>query len=263
MPTSPGTIPEAAPSEVGWPINHSFDNQPREHAGRSGDEGVGECLDGNAVGGKGRTGVEPEPTEPEDPGADHGEREVVRQHRFLLPTAPGSEHYRQRQRGCTGGHVHHCAAGEVEAAANGEPADVGAEHPRPGGNEHEQQPQLHERHPGRELHAVGNRSGDQGWGDRGEGEGEEDVSELGAAIIVGDRDVGQEQVVEPADQSVVTSRRPHPAPTSPNGSWSSDPSRHSYDFNGQQLEPLATGKTIGHMPEFKRTRSAHLDAQTS
>ena len=46
----------------------ALDDEPSQHCSRGGDEGVEERLGRNSVGAKGRTRVEAEPAEPQDPG---------------------------------------------------------------------------------------------------------------------------------------------------------------------------------------------------
>ena len=62
----------------------------------------------------GRAGVEAGPSEPQDAGADHRQRQAVRRHRPFGIATPDTEDDHHRQRRGTGVDVHHRAAGEVE-----------------------------------------------------------------------------------------------------------------------------------------------------
>ena len=54
----------------GVAVLDALDEQPAEHGGRGGEVGVHERLGGEAVGAEGRAGVEAEPAEPQDAGAE-------------------------------------------------------------------------------------------------------------------------------------------------------------------------------------------------
>ena len=77
---------------------------------------------GDAVGGERAAGVEAEPAEPEQAGAEQRERHVVRQQRRRPIVAPRADHHRRHQRGDAGVDVDDGAAGEVERAHLGQPA---------------------------------------------------------------------------------------------------------------------------------------------
>jgi hypothetical protein len=64
--------------------------------------------------------------------------------------------------------VHHRAAREVERAVHEQPAR-GMPHPVRDGAVDQQRPERDEQHEGRELHAIGDRAGDQRGGDDREG----------------------------------------------------------------------------------------------
>ena len=72
-------------------------------------------------------GVEAEPAEPQQAGAEHREGNVVRQDRVTAVILARTDHHRRDQRGRCGIDVHHGAAGEIERAHRGEKA--AAPHP--------------------------------------------------------------------------------------------------------------------------------------
>ena len=76
--TRPATMPDAAPRFVGVTVADPLDDDPRQPGRGGGEERVHERLGGLAVGGERRAGVEAEPAEPQDAGADHHERHRVR-----------------------------------------------------------------------------------------------------------------------------------------------------------------------------------------
>ena len=80
--------------------------------------------------------------------------------RVLRPAAPAADHEHRDERGDPGVDVHDGAAGEVERAAAEQPPGR-REHPVRDRRVHEHRPQPDEPDPRRELHAVGDRAGDQ------------------------------------------------------------------------------------------------------
>ena len=121
-----------------------LDERPRQPGGRGGEERVHERLGGLAVGGERRAGVEAEPAEPQDAGAEHDERHRVRRVALARPALALAEHEHGGQRGDAGVDVDGRAAGEVERAPLAEPAAV---HPLEHRAVHEQQPQRARRSP--------------------------------------------------------------------------------------------------------------------
>ena len=81
MATRPATAPEAAPRLVGVPSRIFSTSDPAEQRGGGGDLRVHERERGRAVRAERRAGVEPEPAEPQQAGAEQDERQVVRPHR--------------------------------------------------------------------------------------------------------------------------------------------------------------------------------------
>ena len=117
MATRPATTPEAAPREVGWPSRKRLDGEPAEHGGGRGGQGVDPDQAGLLHGGGG-TGVEAEPAEPQDGGAEHDERDVVRAVvRVLAEALAVADDQDQDQAGDAGVDVDHGAAGEVDDRA--------------------------------------------------------------------------------------------------------------------------------------------------
>ncbi|CAB4853590.1 unannotated protein [freshwater metagenome] len=129
--------------------------------------GVDDGLDGEPVRGERRTGVEPDPTEPQDAGAEDRERQVVRRHRFLPVTAPHTDDQHHGECSGAGIDVDDSAAGEVERTAFEQPAG-GAEHPVGDDRVDDDRPHADEDRVGTELQAVSRGPRDQRWGDDGE-----------------------------------------------------------------------------------------------
>ena len=127
MATRPATTPEAAPSEVGWPSRNALGEQPAQGRGGGRDQGVHPDDGGGVAGGDGGAGVEAEPAEPQQAGAEHDQGEVVRPHRVAPPAEPLAKHDGEGQTGDTGVDVHRGATGEVDRLqVVGDPAaDVG------------------------------------------------------------------------------------------------------------------------------------------
>ena len=122
MATRPATAPEAAPTLVGRPSRILSTTSQAPNAAAGGDLGVHERDTGQVVRGQRGAGVEAEPAEPQQAGAEQHERHVVRAHRVLAEADPLAEHQTQRQRGGAGVDVHRGAAGEVLDAPAGQPA---------------------------------------------------------------------------------------------------------------------------------------------
>src|ERR1700712_377010 len=113
MATRPATAPEAAPTLVGLPSRkYSTMIQPPSAAAVA-TWGVHEAKPGQPVGGARRTGVEPEPAEPQQTGAEQHPRHVVRTHRVLLEADALAEHDAERKCGRTGVDVDRRTTGEV------------------------------------------------------------------------------------------------------------------------------------------------------
>ncbi len=159
----------------------------RAMAAARGDLGVEEGERGHAVGRQRGAGVEAEPPEPEQAGAEHHQRQVVWAHRFGSEAEPWSEYQGQREPGGTGVDVDDGAAGEVDdPQVRGDPA-VRAEDPvRDRG--------VDERHQAAtkitqvaELGAVGDGPAEQGRGDDREHqlEGREDEDGYGTRGATG------------------------------------------------------------------------------
>ena len=107
------------------PVADLLHDQPAEQRGRGGDLGVDERERGQVVGGQRRAGVEAEPAEPQQAGAEQHERQVVRPHRVLAASRCACRAPGQRQAGGTGVDVHRGAAGEVlDAQLASQPAPL-------------------------------------------------------------------------------------------------------------------------------------------
>ncbi|MHC2482419.1 hypothetical protein ACVIKP_004210 [Rhizobium leguminosarum] len=191
------------------------------HPGHSGgsrcDEGVDKGKRGIGIGFEVGAGVEAEPADPEQRGADHGQRHRVRSHDFLLIARALAEHDGADEARNTGIDVNDRAAGEVDCAIGEDQAgrrSVGARTaPEPDHVCHrevdEGNPEHDEEHDGRELDAFGECADDQAGRDAGEGhlEHDEGVFRNGDALRegLGERrrvNAGQERLGEAADEAV-------------------------------------------------------------
>ena len=71
---------------------------------------------GARVGAERRAAVEAEPADPQQPGADHRQRQIVGREILGAVAAPRAEHESGDQPGDAGIEMHHRAAGEIEHA---------------------------------------------------------------------------------------------------------------------------------------------------
>ena len=114
MATRPATAPEMPPSAEGLPLRiHSAALQPRAAAAAA--KWVATKARWRGCRRQRRAGVEAEPADPEQAGADEAEHDRVRRHGLLRVAEALAEVERRDQRGDAGGDVHDGAAGEVEA----------------------------------------------------------------------------------------------------------------------------------------------------
>ena len=161
-----------------------LDDQPGEQRGcRRGDR-VDERDGGGVVRGELGAGVEAEPAEPQEAGAEEHERRVVRNLDALLEADALAEDERQGEGRGTGVDVDRGATGEVDRAdaepflhAVGDPAAVReaavlgeaeVEHPARDREVDDRGPDGREDHPRAELRAVCDGTRDEGDGDDGE-----------------------------------------------------------------------------------------------
>ncbi len=111
-------------------LHRPFHQQPGQRGAGGGHHRVDEGQRRRAVGFQIRAGVEAEPANPQQRGADHRHGERVRRKRFLAIADALADHQRADETGDAGVDMHHRAAGEVERASSaGEPAD-GTRRPR-------------------------------------------------------------------------------------------------------------------------------------
>src|SRR6266480_3398515 len=137
---------------------------------RGGSSDVGDCegAGGQAAGGQRGAGVEPEPAEPQQPGAEHDHRDVVRLLAVPVHVAP-ADHQRDDERGHARADVDDRAAREVERAELVQPA-VGRPDPVGDRRVDEDRPQDREEHERAEALPLGERARDQRRRDRREHE---------------------------------------------------------------------------------------------
>ena len=193
---------------VGLPRCDPLDQHPGEAGDRGGDLRDGHRHAGLHAGGDRRAGVEAEPADPQQRGADEGQHHVVAGAGVLAL----AEADRAHQAGDAGVDVHHRAAGEVEHLDHGVGIAVGEEavrSPDPVRDRRvdEDRPQADEPQHGRELHALGEGAGDQRRRDDREGHLEADVDGLGDrrrqrfGIADAVRDVAQDALQERATRA--------------------------------------------------------------
>ncbi len=94
-------------------VADALGEQPGQHGRRGRHRGRDEGRTGNSVGRHRGTGVEPVPAEPQQAGAQHHEREVVRAHRRTGPSEPLAEDDGQDQARGACVDVHRGTTGEV------------------------------------------------------------------------------------------------------------------------------------------------------
>ena len=114
--TRPATMPEAAPRVVACPSRTRSSDEPADRPGGSRAAGGHEHHRRRVVGAEGGAGVEAVPPEPEQPGAEHHQGQVVRAHRVLAEADAGADHHGEGERAGTRADLHRHAAGEVDRA---------------------------------------------------------------------------------------------------------------------------------------------------
>ena len=127
MATRPATAPEMMPSTDGLPRVDPLREHPGQRRRRGGELGDGHRHAGIAAGADCRAGIEAEPADPQQRGADHRVDQVVRRHVLGAEALALAEHQGADQAGDAGVDVHHGAAGEVEHAPVAE--EAAAPHP--------------------------------------------------------------------------------------------------------------------------------------
>ena len=121
-----------------------------------------------------RAGVEAEPADPKDRGADHGERHRVRSHVVLAVAGARTDDQRAHKGRDTGVEVDDGSSGEIQRT---EAEQQAVRIPHHVGNREidEGHPERHEQDHRRELHTLGEGADDQRRRDAGEGHLEGDV----------------------------------------------------------------------------------------
>ncbi len=201
--TRPATAPDAPPSIEGLPDTSRSDAHPGQQPGSRRDEGVDHRHRGKAVRLERRAGVEAEPADPQQPRADHGQRQRMRRHRFLqmADARPGERDPDQARD--AGIDVHHRAAGEVDRAEP-EQQPVRRPHHVRQRRVDDRQPQQREQHHRREAHALDQGADDQRRGDRREAHLEGGEDQLGDRLARAS-DRPQRRVVSPASPALARS----------------------------------------------------------
>ena len=95
-------------------LEQPLDEQPRDTGRGGGNEGVRHRHHGTDVGLQVRAGIEAEPADPQQRGADHGERQRMGRHGFFAEADAAAEQQRADKARDTGVDVNDRAAGEVK-----------------------------------------------------------------------------------------------------------------------------------------------------
>ena len=114
--TSPATAPDAPPSIDGLPETSRSSPIHAEQSGGRRNQRVDHRHRGQPVGLERRAGVEPEPADPQQPRADHRQRQRVRRHGFLQMTDPRAGEGDPDQAGDAGIDMDHGPAREIDRA---------------------------------------------------------------------------------------------------------------------------------------------------
>ena len=154
---------------------------------------------GDGRGAKRRTGVEAEPAEPEQSGAEERKRHVVRQERLTRVVLARAQHDRRHKGRDAGVDVHDGAAGKVERAPREEPA-VRRPHPVADRAVDHQRPQRDEQQVGAEAHALDDGAGDQRGGDDREGALEAHEQHVRDRALGLEVHATEQRMVQPADE---------------------------------------------------------------
>jgi len=143
-----------------------FHHHPRTGSGGTGDHRVGKGQGGTGIGCQRTAGIEVEPAEPEKPDSQSRQRQVVRHEHLARVAFALAQSLHDRQRRQARRQVNHEPAGKIEHPQFCQPAAS----PDPMGQRivDEQGPEQDESEIAAELHALGDRTADQGRRDDGE-----------------------------------------------------------------------------------------------
>ena len=165
----------------GFALGDPLRKHPGQRGSGGGDLRHRHCHAGTPAGTDRGARVEAEPADPQQRGADHREGEVMRRH-VLVPVATTLAHHQAaHQPGDACVDVHHRAAGVVQGAHGREPAGR-RPHPVRDCRVGEDRPADHEDAHRRELHPLGERTGDQRRGDDRERHLEHHVDGFGDGV---------------------------------------------------------------------------------
>ena len=140
MATRPATAPEMMPRTLGFLCTSHSENIQASAAAAVAIWVTVMAMPALTSGGHGRTGVEAEPADPQQRGADHAVDQVVRRH--VLRAEPGAlaEHKSADEARDAGVDMHDRATGEVEHAEAAE--EAAAPHPMRDRAVDEDQPRI-------------------------------------------------------------------------------------------------------------------------
>ena len=215
------------------------------------------ASDGGVVGGELGAGVEAEPAEPQQAGAEEHERRVVRDGDALLEADALAEDEGQRESRSTGVDVDRGATGEVDRAeaerllhAVGDPAAVGeaavfgeaeVEDPARDREVDDGRPERGEDHPRAELRAVGDGAGDERDGDDGERRLEGDEGERRVRRALG----SLEQALQPDRVPVDRPRGDEPVSAGERDRVAVDDPQHADESHGAEAEHHHADDALG------------------
>ena len=173
---------------------------PREHCGCGGGGGGNPSVTSSTVGGEGGTSVEAEPAEPQQEGAEHHERHVVRAERLRAEALTLADDEHDDQGGDCGVDVDDSTTCEIVGGRADGLGDGAVSRQQTTVPDHvghrsvvEGDPQRHENHPGAVLHTLGNGAADQADGNHRESDLEGDVH--GNRVVVAVQTGGGEHAV--------------------------------------------------------------------
>jgi len=192
------------PDHLGFLFENPGEQQPGEGGDGSGEVRVEEGGDGDGVGSELVAGVETEPAEPEERGADGEEGEVMGG--VFLVRGPSADIQDAGERGHAGAGMDDDAAAVVLDAPGGEET-VAPDHVDEGEVD-EEEPGDEEDEVGFEVDAVGEGAADEGRGDDRDHHLVDDEDEEGDGVVArhgrGGGDAYEEDVVKVADDCAVS-----------------------------------------------------------
>jgi len=261
MATSPATAPEIAPKALARPfLSHSIPLHPRAAAAapKCGDE----CARRQPARGQSASGIESEPSYPQQASADKAKHQAVRRHRLFRVAAPFAQVQRADQRRYSRGNVHYGPARKIQAwefpTRRVQETAFSPDHVRQGGVYH-QKPERQEEGRSAEFHALRRRAGNQRRGDNRKHELVNHESRLrngpGIVRVRFRADAAEECVRKIANDRTAAAKRQAVPDQSPQDR---DQSHHGEALHHDRQRILAAHETA---VEERQSRSGHHQHQ--